>query len=129
AGDRRHCDTQEGHAFGGSSPAICFGAGQDRQLPDPGVADACAGRSACDAGAAAVSSRGLGEQSSSAEASGVKGPGGKNWRGFVGLMGLWSARGCAEAGRGTRRETHHPWSLRRAFPTITFVAAPVEIEI
>jgi SRSO17 transposase len=36
----------------------------------PGVADACAGRTACDAGVAAVSSRGLGEQSSSAEASG-----------------------------------------------------------
>ena len=27
AGDRRHCPSQEGHAFGGGGCAICFGAG------------------------------------------------------------------------------------------------------
>src|SRR6516165_8854890 len=42
AGDRRHRDTQERRAFGRCRCAIRFGAGQDRQLPDPGVADACA---------------------------------------------------------------------------------------
>src|SRR5262245_61326094 len=39
AGDRRHCDSQERHAFGGGRFPICFGAGQDCELPDPGVAD------------------------------------------------------------------------------------------
>ncbi len=28
AGDRRHCDTQEGYAFRGRRSAICFGAGE-----------------------------------------------------------------------------------------------------
>src|SRR5215813_13205599 len=42
AGDRRHRNTQERHAFGGCRGAICFGARQDRQLPDPGIADAFA---------------------------------------------------------------------------------------
>jgi hypothetical protein len=40
AGDRRHRNTQERHAFGRCRCAGCFGAGQDRELPDPGVADA-----------------------------------------------------------------------------------------
>src|SRR5687767_9237243 len=35
--------------------AVCFGARQDRQLPDVGVADACAKRSAGHAGVAVVS--------------------------------------------------------------------------
>ena len=46
--------------------AICFGAGQDCQLPDPGIADACSGR----AGVAAVSSRELDEQADPVGASG-----------------------------------------------------------
>ena len=73
AGDRRHRDSEEGQAFGGCRSAICFGAGQDRQLPDAGVADACARRSAGHAGLAAVSSRELDEQSGSAGASGCSG--------------------------------------------------------
>src|ERR1700741_3265920 len=51
--------TQEGYAFGGGRCAIRFGAGQDRQLPDLGIADAGARRSPGHAGAAAVSSREL----------------------------------------------------------------------
>src|SRR5690348_4528042 len=55
--DRRHRDTQERHAFGRCRRAVCFGAGQDRELPDPGVADTGARSSTGHAGAAAVSSR------------------------------------------------------------------------
>ena len=54
---------QEGHAFGRCRCAICFGAGQDRQLPDPGIVDAGARRSASHAGVAAVSSRRVGRAS------------------------------------------------------------------
>src|SRR5262249_57051374 len=53
--------------------AVCFGAGQDRQLPDAGIADACARRSTGHAGVAAVSSRELDEQAGSVEASGCSG--------------------------------------------------------
>ena len=73
AGDRRHRNTQERHAFGGCRCAICFGAGQDRQLPDPGIADACARRSPSHAGVAAVSSRELDEQSGPVGSSGCPG--------------------------------------------------------
>src|SRR5262249_37328243 len=69
AGDRRHGDCQEGYAFGGCRSAVCFGARQDRQLPDAGVADACARRSTGHAGVAVVSSRELDEQASSVGAS------------------------------------------------------------
>ena len=65
--------TQEGHAFGRCCCAICFGAGQDRQLPDPGIADACARRSTGHAGVTVVSSRELDEQSGSVGASGCSG--------------------------------------------------------
>ena len=61
---------QEGHAFGGCRSAVCFGARQDRQLPDAGVADACARRSTGHAGVAVVSSRELDEQAGSVGASG-----------------------------------------------------------
>src|SRR5713226_4243289 len=60
------------HSVGGRC-AICFGAGQDRQLPDPGIADACARRSTSHAGVAAVSSRELDEQAGSVGASGCSG--------------------------------------------------------
>ena len=50
AGDRRYRDTQERRAFGRCRCAICFGAGQDCQLPDPGIA--CARRSSGRAGVA-----------------------------------------------------------------------------
>ena len=46
------------HSVGVSS-AICFGAGQDRQLPDAGVADAGARRSAGDGGIAPLPPREL----------------------------------------------------------------------
>jgi len=64
--------TQERHAFGGCCCAICFGAGQDRQLPDLGIADAWrAGEVPVMLGLRLFSSsRELDEQSSSAEASG-----------------------------------------------------------
>src|SRR5262245_46991290 len=39
AGDRRHRDSQERHAFGRCRCAVRFGPGQNRELPDPGVAD------------------------------------------------------------------------------------------
>src|SRR3954453_22225333 len=61
---------QEGHAFGGCRCAVCFGARQDRQLPDAGVADTCAKRSTGHVGVAVVSARELGERSGPAEASG-----------------------------------------------------------
>src|ERR1700730_14141954 len=73
AGDRRYCDTQERHAFGWCRSAICFGARQDRDLPDAGVADAGARRSARHAGLAVVSSRELDEQAGSVGASGCSG--------------------------------------------------------
>src|SRR5712671_4838694 len=47
--------------------------GQDRQLPDPGIADACARRGTSHAGVAAVSSRELDEQAGSVGASGCSG--------------------------------------------------------
>jgi len=53
----------------GCRSAVCFGARQDRQLPDAGVADACARRSTGHAGVAVVSSRELDEQASSVGAS------------------------------------------------------------
>src|SRR6516225_4109651 len=65
--------TQERHAFGGCRGAICFGARQDRQLPDPGIADAFARGSTSHAGIAAVSSRELDEQTGSVRASGCSG--------------------------------------------------------
>src|SRR5208337_1419390 len=71
AGDRRHCDTQEGYAFSGRRSAICFGAGEDLQLPDVSIADACARRSTGHAGAAVVSSRELDEQAARLERAGV----------------------------------------------------------
>src|SRR5262245_12382947 len=55
AGDRRYCDTQERHAFGWCRCAICVSAGQDRELPDPGIADPGARRSAGRTGVAAES--------------------------------------------------------------------------
>src|SRR5262249_21692585 len=51
--------------------AICFGARQDRQLPDPCIADAGARRSAGHAGFAAVSSRELDQQAARLERAGV----------------------------------------------------------
>src|SRR5271169_3462844 len=39
-GDRRHRGAEEGQALGGCRCAICFSAGQDRQLPDAGITDA-----------------------------------------------------------------------------------------
>src|SRR5262249_30704887 len=57
----------------GVAAQLCFGAGQDRQLPDAGIADACARRSTGHAGVAAVSSRELDEQAGSVEASGCSG--------------------------------------------------------
>src|SRR5215510_13954610 len=60
--DRRYCDTQERYAFGWCRCAICVSAGQDRELPDPGIADAGARRSAGRTGVAVVSSRELDEQ-------------------------------------------------------------------
>ena len=53
--------------------AICFSAGQDRQLPDPGIADACARRSPGCAGVAAVSSRELDEGAGAVGTSGCSG--------------------------------------------------------
>src|SRR3984893_16637340 len=73
AGDRRYIATQERHAFGWCGSAICFGARQDRDLPDAGVADAGARRSARHAGLAVVSSRELDEQAGSVGASGCSG--------------------------------------------------------
>src|SRR6516162_4320859 len=73
AGDRRYCDTQERHAFGWCRCAICVSAGQDRELPDPGIADAGARRSAGRTGVAVVSSRELDEQAVSVGASGCSG--------------------------------------------------------
>ena len=73
AGDRRYCDTQERHAFGWCRSAICVSAGQDRELPDPGIADAGARRSAGRTGVAVVSSRELDEQAVSVGASGCSG--------------------------------------------------------
>ena len=61
---------QEGCAFRGCRCAVCFGARQDRQLPDAGVSDACARRSTGHAGVAVVSSRELDEQAGSVGASG-----------------------------------------------------------
>ena len=49
--------------------AVCFGARQDRQLPDAGVIDACARRSAGHAGVEVVSSRELDKRSRSVKAS------------------------------------------------------------
>src|SRR4051794_4661875 len=49
--------------------AILLGTGQDRQLPDAGVADACARRSTGHAGVTVVSSRELDEQAGSVGAS------------------------------------------------------------
>src|SRR6266487_4259235 len=71
AGDRRYCNTQERHAFGWCRSAICVSAGQDRELPDPGIADAGARRSAGRTGVAVVSSRELDEQAVSGERAGV----------------------------------------------------------
>src|SRR6516164_6059676 len=73
AGDRRYCDSQERHAFGWCRCAICVGAGQDRELPDPGIADAGARRSAGRTGVAVVSSRELDGQAVSVGASGYSG--------------------------------------------------------
>src|SRR5262245_9393203 len=73
AGDRRYCDSQERHAFGWCRCAICVSAGQDRELPDPGIADAGARRSAGRTGVAVVSSRELDEQAVSVGASGCSG--------------------------------------------------------
>src|SRR5262249_25598306 len=58
-----HYNTQERHAFGRCGCATCPGAGQDCQLPDPGIADACARRSTSHAGVAAVSSSRVGRAS------------------------------------------------------------------
>ena len=49
----------EGHAFGGRRSAICFGAWQECQLPDPGITDARTRRSPSDGGVAPFSSREL----------------------------------------------------------------------
>ena len=64
---------KKGDAFGRCRCAICFGARQDRQLPDAGVADACARRSAGHGGVAAVPSRELDERSGAVGASGRSG--------------------------------------------------------
>ena len=42
AGHRRHSDAEEGRSFGWCRSAICLDARQDGQLPNVGVADACA---------------------------------------------------------------------------------------
>ena len=67
-GHRRHGVAEEGHAFGRGRAAIRVGAGQDRQLPDPGVADAGARRGPGDGGVATVPARELDQRSSSARA-------------------------------------------------------------
>ena len=50
AGHRRHGAAEEGHALGRRRAAICFCAGQERQLPDVGVSDAGPRRGAGHAG-------------------------------------------------------------------------------
>ena len=42
AGHRRHIDAEEGRSLGWCSSAICINSRQDGQLPNVGVADACA---------------------------------------------------------------------------------------
>src|SRR5207302_2792536 len=91
---------------------ILLGTGQDRQLPDAGVADACARRSTDHAGVTVVSSRELDEQAGSVGAGGCSdrisngtdeardGPGGdrsyhRGWRALwlrVGGCRLWDER-------------------------------------
>src|SRR5262249_44804943 len=63
-------NTQERYAFGWCRCAICVSAGQDRELPDPGIADAGARRSAGRTGVAVVSSRELDAQAVSVGAGG-----------------------------------------------------------
>src|SRR5262249_61273997 len=110
-------------------PMARFGAGQDRQLPDAGIADACARRSTGHAGVAAVSSRELDEQAGSVEASGCSGQisngtnetgdgfggdrschrgGGALWLG-VGGCRLWAGGGGPPGG-----DTSATWIGRRA---------------
>ena len=67
-GDRRHCNTEERQALGRCRCAICFGIGQDRQLPDAGITDAGAWRGAGDGGSAPLPSRKLDERSGPFEA-------------------------------------------------------------
>ena len=64
---------KKGTAFGWCRSAICVSAGQDRELPDLGIADAGARRSAGRTGVAVVSSRELDEQAVSVGASGCSG--------------------------------------------------------
>src|SRR5215475_2333674 len=64
----RHRVAEEGEAFGRGRAAIRFGAGQECQLPDAGIADAGAWGGACDGGPASVSARELDERSSAAGA-------------------------------------------------------------
>jgi DDE superfamily endonuclease len=59
--------------FGRCRCAVCLGAGQDRELPDPGIADIGARRSPGHAGVAAVSSRELDGRPSSVGSSGCPG--------------------------------------------------------
>ena len=61
------------HSVGVAPQYACFGARQDRQLPDAGVVDACARRSTGHVGVAVVSTRELDEQSGSVAASGCSG--------------------------------------------------------
>jgi hypothetical protein len=56
-----HTGAQEGYAFGRCCSPILLGAGQDRQLSDPSIADAGARRSAGHGGDATVPSRKLDE--------------------------------------------------------------------
>ena len=60
-GDRRHRSAEERPALGRRCSAIRFSLGQDRQLPNTGVADACTRRSAGDGGIAPFPSRELDE--------------------------------------------------------------------
>src|SRR2546425_1275790 len=62
-GNRRHRGAQERQAFGRCCCAICFGAGEERELPGTGLTDARARRSARDGGVAPFSSRELDERS------------------------------------------------------------------
>ncbi len=63
---RRHGAAEEGRSLGRRRAAIRFGARQERQLPDAGVADAGFRRSAGHGGVAAVLARELDERSRAA---------------------------------------------------------------
>ena len=99
--DRRYVDAEERQALGRCRCAICFGIGQDGQLPDAGVTDAGARRGADDGSAAPFPPRELDERSSTFEA---------GWRSGR------TSNGTDEAGDSARRDRSHDRSrcpLRR----------------